>query len=398
VQLPFVNDLRDVELVIPTPLRVRASTRYTGHGVTIAFLDSGFYPHPDLTQPTNRIAHFVDARGDPEEGHPIREGVGFSIPHRSSWHGTMTSCVCAGNGFMSVYRYAGLAPDARVVLVKTGNLRNAHIRERDIARALRWVAENAERFNVRIVNISLGGDHPCDGRLAALDALVEEVVARGIVVVCASGNSGARRLTPPASAPSAITVGGLDDHNALEPARWTLYHANYGLGAGGAPKPDLIAPARWIAAPMLPRTRVHNEAQFLWRLERATDRELARILRTPEARRRLGSEALDKPLGEVRRIVRQRINDQKFIHPHYQHVDGTSFAAAIVSAAVAQMLEANPALTPAQVKQILMETAEPLADAPAERQGAGMLRAGAAVERALQVRARRHRRAALDKA
>jgi hypothetical protein len=116
----------------------------------------------------------VDARGDPEEGHPIREGVGFSIPHRSSWHGTMTSCVCAGNGFMSVYRYAGLAPDARVVLVKTGNLRNAHIRERDIARALRWVAENAERFNVRIVNISLGGDHPCDGRLSALDALVEE--------------------------------------------------------------------------------------------------------------------------------------------------------------------------------------------------------------------------------
>jgi serine protease AprX len=46
--------------------------------------------------------------------------------------------------------------------------------------------------------------------------------------------------------------------------------------------------------------------------------------------------------------VRQRINDQKFIHPHYQHVDGTSFAAAIVSAAVAQMLEANPALTPAR--------------------------------------------------
>ena len=96
--------------------------------------------------------------------------------------------------------------------------------------------------------------------------------------------------------------------------------------------------------------------------------------------------------------MRQRINNQKFIHPHYQHVDGTSFAAAIVSSVVAQMLEANPGLTPAQVKQILMETAEPLPAAPPERQGAGMLRAGAAVERALQVRARRHRRAALDKA
>jgi serine protease AprX len=184
----------------------------------------------------------------------------------------------------------------------------------------------------------------------------------------------------------------------IDPAHWTLYHANYGHGVRGVPKPELIAPARWVAAPMLPRTRVHNEAQFLWRLERATDRKLVRILRTAEARRRLGAEALDKLLAEVRWIVRQRINDQKFIHPHYQHVDGTSFAAAIVSAAVAQMLEANPALTPAQVKQILMETAEPLAAAPAERQGAGMLRAGAAVERALQARARRRRRALPDKA
>lgn len=383
VQLPFINNLEDVELVLPISLRMHADARYTGKGITIAFLDSGFYPHPDLTQPNNRIAYFADARDE-----TVRENIGFSIPHLSSWHGTMTSCVCAGNGFMSIYRYAGLAPDARVVLVKTGNLKDNRIHERDISRALRWVLDNAHRFDVRIINISLGGDHLCGAKLTALDELVEEAVARGMVVVCAAGNSGTRRILSPASAPSAITVGGLNDHNSLDRSRWEMYHSNYGRGGYGAAKPEVIAPAQWIAAPMLPRTKVHNEAQFLWRIERATDAELAQILRTKEARRRISAETMSKPFHEIRRIVRQRMNDQKFIHPHYQHVDGTSFAAAIVSSVVAQMLEANPSLTPAQVKAILIETAEPLADAPLERQGAGVVHAGAAVAAALKSRRR----------
>jgi len=37
--------------VIPTLTRLDADSNYTGKGVTIAFLDSGFYPHPDLSNP-----------------------------------------------------------------------------------------------------------------------------------------------------------------------------------------------------------------------------------------------------------------------------------------------------------------------------------------------------------
>src|SRR6185436_18404668 len=46
--------------ILPTPLRVGADERFTGRGVTIAFLDSGFYFHPDLTQPHNRIKRYVN--------------------------------------------------------------------------------------------------------------------------------------------------------------------------------------------------------------------------------------------------------------------------------------------------------------------------------------------------
>src|SRR5437773_5357420 len=38
---------------LPTPLRLHADPRYDGQGVTLALVDSGFYPHPDLTQPRN---------------------------------------------------------------------------------------------------------------------------------------------------------------------------------------------------------------------------------------------------------------------------------------------------------------------------------------------------------
>lgn len=40
---------------LPTPLRLHADPRYVGRGVTITFVDSAFYPHPDLTAPRNRI-------------------------------------------------------------------------------------------------------------------------------------------------------------------------------------------------------------------------------------------------------------------------------------------------------------------------------------------------------
>src|SRR6266849_9982416 len=43
------------DFVLPTPLRMDADERFTGRGVTIAFLDSGFYAHSDLTTPRNRI-------------------------------------------------------------------------------------------------------------------------------------------------------------------------------------------------------------------------------------------------------------------------------------------------------------------------------------------------------
>lgn len=51
--------------VLPTRLRLHADPRFSGKGVTIALVDAGFYPHPDLVQPRNRIRVWADATHDP---------------------------------------------------------------------------------------------------------------------------------------------------------------------------------------------------------------------------------------------------------------------------------------------------------------------------------------------
>ncbi|MFN0123432.1 MAG: S8 family serine peptidase, partial [Blastocatellia bacterium] len=130
-----------------------ADERFTGRGVTMAFIDSGFYPHPDLTQPVNRIAAYVNVTR--ENANAEEKEAEFSTPHNSSWHGMMTSVVAAGNGWLSQGKYRGIASDARVVLVKVGDA--ARIHHDDITRGLRWVIRHRERYNIRVVNVSCGG-------------------------------------------------------------------------------------------------------------------------------------------------------------------------------------------------------------------------------------------------
>lgn len=377
--LPYPVYSRDETALLPTPYRVHAFPHFTGRGVTLAFLDSGFYPHSDLTRPYNRILAHIDATLRA----PV-ERERFARPLVSSWHGMMTACVAAGNGFMSDSRYRGIASDARLVLVKTGNRRGRRIHEADIYRALEWVILNQNRYNIRIVNISLGGDIPSTGESTPLDELVEEAVARGMVVIAAAGNGGMECIIPPASAPSAITVGGLDDQNSTDRARHRMYHSNYGRGVLNCDKPELLAPAIWLAAPMLPHTRVHNEGQYLWKLIHAPDAELARLLESKMAAARFRKETLALPPDQIRRAIRHRMIEQKYIHAHYQHVDGTSMAAPVVSSVVAQMLEANPSLAPAQVKAILIATADPLSGYPRVQQGYGVINPPRAVALALR--------------
>ncbi len=222
------------------PTRMDADERYTGRGVTIAFLDSGFYAHKDLIEPTNRIVayHSIFAAED--------DPAFLEKPDVASWHGMMTSVVAAGNGHLSDGFYRSIAPEAKVVLVKIG--KTGRIPESNIETGLRWVFANREKYDIRIVNISAGGDFEQSYLDNPLCQLVEQVVKAGVTVVCAVGNAGllpGHPVLPPASAPSAIAVGGLDDQNSLDRARRGMYRSSYGPTVDGLQKPEVIAPGIW---------------------------------------------------------------------------------------------------------------------------------------------------------
>ncbi|MBS1794414.1 MAG: S8 family serine peptidase [Acidobacteria bacterium] len=369
---------KDGSRVLSTPLRLDADERFTGRGVTIAFLDSGFYPHPDLTTPENRILGYrnmLAADGDLKT---------LFRPDVASWHGMMTSVVAAGNGSLSNGFYRGIAPGANVVLVKLA--RTGRITEQNIEDGLEWILANRTKYRIRIVNISAGGDFEQSYLHDSLSQIVEECAKQGLTVVCAVGNAGHlpnHPVFPPASAPSCIAVGGLDDNNSINRARRGMYRSSYGPTLDGLQKPELIAPSIWVPAPILPNTPTASQAELLKRLDHAADDELHAIIsENPGVDAELDA-AFDRPVHSIRQIIALKIRRENVITGHYKYVDGTSFAAPIVSSVAAQMLEANPALTPQQVKRILISTAERLPHFEVDRQGWGVIDPRRAVEMAL---------------
>jgi serine protease AprX len=369
---------KDGSRVLSTPLRLDADERFTGKGVTIAFLDSGFYPHVDLTTPDNRILAYRNMMAEDGDLSTLFQA------DVASWHGMMTSVVAAGNGSLSNGFYRGIAPDSEVVLVKLA--RTGRITEQNIEDGLEWILSNASKYNIKVVNISAGGDFEQSYLHDPLSQKVEECVAHGLTIVCAVGNAGHlpnHPVFPPASAPSCIAVGGLDDNNSINRAKRGMYRSSYGPTLDGLQKPELIAPSIWVPAPILPNTPTASQAALLDKLDKAGDAELHDIIReNPGVDGELDA-ALDRPVHSIRQIIALKIRRENVITRNYKYVDGTSFAAPIVSSVAAQMLEANPRLTPQQVKRILISTAERLPHYEVDRQGWGVLDPRRAVEKAL---------------
>ena len=369
---------KDGSFVLSTPLRLDADERFTGKGVTIAFLDSGFYPHVDLTTPDNRILGYrnmMQTDGD---------FTSLFQPDVASWHGMMTSVVAAGNGSLSNGFYRGIAPNANVVLVKLA--RTGRITEQNIQEGLQWILENREKYAIKIVNISAGGDYEQSYLHDSLSQTVEKCVANGLTIVCAVGNAGhlpTHPVFPPASAPSAIAVGGLDDNNSINRAKRGMYRSSYGPTFDGLQKPEIIAPSIWVPAPILPNTPTAQQAALLEVLDKVEDADLHSIIeQSPGVDAELDA-ALDRPVHSIRQIIALKLRRENVITKHYKYVDGTSFSAPIVSSVFAQMLEANPALTPQQIKRILISTAERLPHYEVDRQGWGDVDPRKAIEAAV---------------
>ncbi len=364
--------------LLTIPERLNSQSPFTGRGVVMAYVDAGFYPHPDIA---DRIQRFVDATTS-----TIKESNTITKIGPPSWHGMMVATVGSGNGAMSNGIYRSLAPESQLVLIKVSNPKY-HVREADIRRGFDWLVKHHVKYNIRVVNVSVGGDRVSHDPDHPLHKAVRQLTEAGVVVVIASGNRGIERLVPPASSPEGIIVGGYDDRNTLHQKEWVDYHSNYGEAYDETPKPDVIAPAQWIPSPLMPDTEVANESLWLGGIldedEPSTVNKLIlkgyRDLHIPKQKAK-------KPTKKLYDQLQQRIHDHKLINSLYQHVDGTSVAAPIVSSLVAQMIEVNPALTPEQIRTILQDTAQLIDFIPPVKQGAGAIQVDEAVQAVIRQR------------
>jgi serine protease AprX len=225
----------------------------------------------------------------------------------------------------------GVAPNVNLLGVKVSDA-TGQARMSSVIAGLAWVVNNKDKYNIRVVNLSLVSSVAESYRTSELDAAVEMAWLKGVVVVVAAGNTGPNTmLYAPANDPYVITVGAADDQGTLGTGddRLAPFSA-YGTSADGIAKPELVAPGRRIVS----------------------------------------------ALYSTKAPLAQQFPDRITSNGLYIRLSGTSASAPIVSGIVADLLQANPSLTPDQVKWLLMQTALPIAGPGT---GAGYPQAAAAV-------------------
>lgn len=299
----------------------------TGAGVDVALIDSGVVPVEGLATP-GKVVNGPDLSFDSQQP---------ALAYYDAYgHGTHLAGIIAGRDSASTpvgdqKRFDGVAPDARLVNVKVA-ASNGAVDVSQVIAALDWVVQHRTSggLNIRVINLAFG---TASTQAYALDPLAyaAEVAWRsGIVVVASVGNDGTTNasVANPAIDPHIIAVGAADPSGTLTPADDVV--PAFSSRGNTMRHADFVAPGSHVIA-----------------------------LRDP------GS-YLDQqyPTGRV--------------GTRFFRGSGTSQSAAVVSGAVALLLQHRPSLTPDQVKALLARTAASIATTNKNFTGAGLIDVNAA--------------------
>ena len=294
---------------------------YKGEGIDIAVIDTGVSP--------------VRLFGEDAED-KIINGPDLSFESQnpdtiyldSNGHGSHMAAIIAGDYDDD----RGVARKSRIVNVKVGAF-DGSVDVSQVIAAIDWVVQhkNDNGMNIRVLNLSYGTDGTQDPAVDPLSFAVEQAWKAGIVVVVAAGNDGAGvPLNNPATNPYVIAVGAADSAGDKYTANDSVAtFSSCGIGR----TVDVVAPGKSIES-----ARVPNSVSDLDH---------------PEA----------------------RVGSYRF------KGSGSSQAAAVVSGAAALIIDQRPGITPDQVKQLLIDSAQPIAGS-SDCQGAGQIDLGVAKDMA----------------
>lgn len=314
------NDLRNDNAGLPV----------TGRNVTVAVLDTGMNAqHADLTGRVVQNVRLNDLQSAPAGFNYPLPAEGLSNTDLVSGHGTFVGGVIAASGASSAGKYNGVASGARLLGMSAGDANLVNVLS-----GFDYLLSRGPTYGVRVVNCSFSANTVYDPH-DPVNIATRMLTDRGVNVVFSAGNTGSGNgtLNPYAVAPWVIGVGATDANGKL------ASYSSRGNFGDDLQHPTLVAPGTNIVS----------------------------LRSLPSVTGVSGIAGADT----------QRLSPAEL--PYYTTATGTSFSAPQVAGAVALMLEANPNLTPADVKDILSRTATPMPKYFYHEVGAGMLNTYAAV-------------------
>ncbi|HYN86170.1 MAG TPA: S8 family serine peptidase [Pyrinomonadaceae bacterium] len=267
-------------------------------------------------------------------------------------HGTHCAGILGGTGQQSANRYAGVAPGAKIIGTGSG----AGLFILNALGGFEWSLSNQFQYNIRVISNSWGsgGDFNADDPVNIATKLAYD---NNIAVFLSASNSGP----------------GPDTHNTYGKAPWVISVAA-GTKEGGLanfssrgipreerladndPRNDNDAPS--ITAPGTGREFETNAAKFSYAMVST----------------RSATNVVSNGLTDDTEIPAPYL-------PYYTQISGTSMACPFAAGVAALMLDADPTLTPEEIKQIMQETATRMPGREDYEVGAGYINAYAAVDK-----------------
>lgn len=214
----------------------------TGKGIGVAVIDTGVYPHADLSGRIKAFKDFVSNK---------------TAAYDDNGHGTHVSGDIASNGTL----YKGTAPGASIIGVKVLNSLGSGSLS-TVIEGIQWCIENKDNLGIRVINMSLGSTATETDKNDPVCQAVEEAWRNGIVVCVAAGNEGPEpgTISSPGIDREIITIGAIDDKNSLNFNDYVVADfSSRGPSIDGIVKPDVVSPGTNIISLRSPNSTIDKQ-------------------------------------------------------------------------------------------------------------------------------------------